>query len=95
MVNIAALLFRMKVSNDKSQFVTIPKILKELVPADQLKAMSENEWKKVRGPFKDVLKDKGYDWSLSIVFFLSTNLMKTPKQVKRQSVCPNVYSALC
>ncbi|XP_071343259.1 unconventional myosin-VIIa isoform X2 [Trachinotus anak] len=46
MVNIAALLFRIKVSNDKSQLVMIPKMLRELVPADQLKAMSENEWKK-------------------------------------------------
>ncbi|XP_070816887.1 unconventional myosin-VIIa [Chaetodon trifascialis] len=46
MVNIAALLLRIKISNDKSQLVTIPKMLKELVPADQLKAMSENEWKK-------------------------------------------------
>ncbi|KAK9519887.1 hypothetical protein VZT92_022588 [Zoarces viviparus] len=46
MLNIAALLFRIKVSNDKNQLVMIPKMLKELVPADQLKAMSENEWKK-------------------------------------------------
>ncbi|KAM8875074.1 unconventional myosin-VIIb isoform 1-T1 [Spinachia spinachia] len=46
MVNIAALLFKIKVSNDKNQLVMIPKMLKELVPADQLKAMSENEWKK-------------------------------------------------
>eukprot|EP00064_Thunnus_orientalis_P003654 superscaffoldBa00000309_g3665 len=46
MVNIAALLFRMKASNDKNQIVMIPKMLKELVPADQVKAMSENEWKK-------------------------------------------------
>ncbi|KAF7663113.1 hypothetical protein LDENG_00218180 [Lucifuga dentata] len=46
MINIAALLFRIKVNNDKTQFVMIPKMLKELVPADQLKAMSENEWKK-------------------------------------------------
>ncbi|XP_063748289.1 unconventional myosin-VIIa [Eleginops maclovinus] len=46
MLNVAALLFRIKFSNDKSQFVSIPKVLKELVPADQLKAMSENEWKK-------------------------------------------------
>lgn len=47
MIHIAALLFRIKVSNDKNQFVMIPKMLKELVPADQLKALSENEWKKV------------------------------------------------
>ncbi|XP_029988616.1 unconventional myosin-VIIa [Sphaeramia orbicularis] len=46
MVNIAALLFRIKAGADKSQLVMIPKILKDLVPADQLKAMSENEWKK-------------------------------------------------
>uniref|UniRef100_A0A667ZSS2 Si:ch73-194h10.2 n=1 Tax=Myripristis murdjan TaxID=586833 RepID=A0A667ZSS2_9TELE len=46
MVNIGALLFRVKVNNDKNQFVMIPKMLKELVPNDQLKAMSENEWKK-------------------------------------------------
>ncbi|XP_028300925.1 unconventional myosin-VIIa [Gouania willdenowi] len=45
-VNIAALLFRTKVGNDKNQFVMIPKLLKELVPVDQLKIMSENEWKK-------------------------------------------------
>ncbi len=51
MVNIAGLLFKIKVNNDKSQLVTIPKMLKELVPADQLKAMSENEWKKVWGAF--------------------------------------------
>ncbi|XP_026160766.1 unconventional myosin-VIIa [Mastacembelus armatus] len=46
MVNIATLLFRIKTSNDKNQFVMIPKMLKDLVPADQLKVMSENEWKK-------------------------------------------------
>nr|XP_046248311.1 unconventional myosin-VIIa [Scatophagus argus] len=46
MVSIAALFFRIKFSNDKSQLALIPKILKELVPTDQLKVMSENEWKK-------------------------------------------------
>ncbi|KAM9797750.1 unconventional myosin-VIIb [Syngnathus typhle] len=46
MIHIASLLFRIKVGNDKSQFVSIPKMLKELVPGDQLKAFSENEWKK-------------------------------------------------
>lgn len=50
MVNIATLLFRIKVDNDKNQLVMIPKMLKELVPADQLKAMSENDWKKVDLP---------------------------------------------
>lgn len=46
-IRIAALLFTIKVNNDKSQFVMIPKMLKELVPSDQLKSFSENEWKKV------------------------------------------------
>ncbi|KAM6963110.1 unconventional myosin-VIIb [Aplochiton taeniatus] len=46
MLNIGALLFRIKANNDKSQLVMIPKMLKELVPNDQLKAMSENDWKK-------------------------------------------------
>ncbi len=48
-VNIAALLLRIKIKNDKSQLDMISRMLKELVPVDQLKTMSENEWKKVRG----------------------------------------------
>ncbi|KAM3850264.1 unconventional myosin-VIIb [Diretmus argenteus] len=46
MVKIGALLFSVKVDYDKNQLVMIPKMLKELVPGDQLKLMSENEWKK-------------------------------------------------
>uniref|UniRef100_A0A4W4EFL6 Uncharacterized protein n=1 Tax=Electrophorus electricus TaxID=8005 RepID=A0A4W4EFL6_ELEEL len=45
-VHLAALLFRMKVDDDKSQFVMITKMLKELVPNDQLKVMSADDWKK-------------------------------------------------
>lgn len=48
MINIAALLFRVKVGSDKTQLPMIPKMLKELVPADQLKTISENEWKRVQ-----------------------------------------------
>lgn len=48
MVQLAALLFRVKVGDDKTQFVIITKMLKELVPNDQLKAMSTEDWKKVR-----------------------------------------------
>uniref|UniRef100_A0A3B3QZ91 Si:ch73-194h10.2 n=1 Tax=Paramormyrops kingsleyae TaxID=1676925 RepID=A0A3B3QZ91_9TELE len=47
MINMASLLFRAKVNNDISQCATIPKVLKELVPCDQLKAMSSEEWRKV------------------------------------------------
>uniref|UniRef100_A0A8B9JD85 Myosin VIIBb n=1 Tax=Astyanax mexicanus TaxID=7994 RepID=A0A8B9JD85_ASTMX len=46
MVNLAGLLFRVKVDTDRSQFVMIPKMLKDLVPADQLKIMSSDDWKK-------------------------------------------------
>ena len=47
MVHIAALLFRIKTGGDSRQLAVLPKLLKELVPADQIKASSENEWKKV------------------------------------------------
>ncbi|KAG7456955.1 hypothetical protein MATL_G00241370 [Megalops atlanticus] len=46
MINLAGLLFRVKVDNDRSQFVMIPKMLRDLVPADQMKTMSSEEWKK-------------------------------------------------
>ncbi|XP_028987944.1 unconventional myosin-VIIa-like [Betta splendens] len=46
MFNLGGLLFRVKVDSDRTQFVMIPKMLKELVPADQLKSMSSDEWKK-------------------------------------------------
>ncbi|XP_030630586.1 unconventional myosin-VIIa [Chanos chanos] len=43
---LAGLLFRIRVDSDKSQFVMIPKMLKDLVPADQMKIMSPEDWKK-------------------------------------------------
>uniref|UniRef100_A0A667Z7P2 Myosin VIIBb n=1 Tax=Myripristis murdjan TaxID=586833 RepID=A0A667Z7P2_9TELE len=46
MINLAGLLFRVNVDSDRSQFVMIPKMLKDLVPADQMKIMSPDEWKK-------------------------------------------------
>ncbi|KAL2090404.1 hypothetical protein ACEWY4_015092 [Coilia grayii] len=46
MVQLAALLFRVKVGEDKSQTAMIPKMLKELVPNDMLKAMSADEWRR-------------------------------------------------
>ncbi|KAM6918322.1 unconventional myosin-VIIb-like [Xenentodon cancila] len=46
MTNLGGLLFRVTVDSDRSQFVMIPKMLNELVPADQLKIMSPEEWKK-------------------------------------------------
>uniref|UniRef100_A0A3P8Q2U0 Myosin VIIBb n=1 Tax=Astatotilapia calliptera TaxID=8154 RepID=A0A3P8Q2U0_ASTCA len=46
MITLGGLLFRVKVESDMSQFVMIPKMLKDLVPADQQKIMSPDEWKK-------------------------------------------------
>uniref|UniRef100_A0A8C2WIU9 Myosin VIIBb n=1 Tax=Cyclopterus lumpus TaxID=8103 RepID=A0A8C2WIU9_CYCLU len=46
MADLGGLLFRVEVDSDRSQFVMIPRMLKELVPADQLKIMSPEEWKK-------------------------------------------------
>lgn len=46
MIKLAGLLFRVQVDSDRSQFVMIPKMLKDLVPADQIKIMSTEEWKK-------------------------------------------------
>ncbi|XP_077391764.1 unconventional myosin-VIIb-like [Festucalex cinctus] len=46
MIKLGGLLFRAKVDSDRSQFVMIPKMLKHLVPADQIKSASPEEWKK-------------------------------------------------
>ncbi|XP_077580422.1 unconventional myosin-VIIb-like isoform X2 [Stigmatopora nigra] len=46
MIGLGGLLFRAKVDSDRSQFVMIPKMLRDLVPADQIKSLSPEEWKK-------------------------------------------------
>ncbi|TMS09553.1 hypothetical protein E3U43_002212 [Larimichthys crocea] len=46
MINLGGLLFRVEVDSDRSQFVMIPKMLRELIPADEIKIMSPDEWKK-------------------------------------------------
>lgn len=46
MIALGGLLFRTRVDADKSQFVMIPRMLKELVPADQQKIMTAEDWKK-------------------------------------------------
>ncbi|KAK1786290.1 hypothetical protein P4O66_017991, partial [Electrophorus voltai] len=45
-ISLGGLLFRVKVDTDRTQFVMIPKMLKDLVPADQLRIMSPEDWKK-------------------------------------------------
>ncbi|XP_072219091.1 unconventional myosin-VIIb-like [Leuresthes tenuis] len=46
MFHLGGLLFRVAVDSDRSQFVMIPRMLNNLVPADQLQSMSPEEWKK-------------------------------------------------
>ncbi|XP_062411317.1 unconventional myosin-VIIb [Sardina pilchardus] len=46
LIRLAGLLFRVKADTDQSQLLMIPKMLKELVPHDMLKALSADEWKK-------------------------------------------------
>ncbi|XP_051562758.1 unconventional myosin-VIIb-like [Myxocyprinus asiaticus] len=68
MVQLGALLFRVKVDNDKTQFPMIPKMLKDLVPNDQLKAMSTDEWKK--NIFAEYNKQTGMTVEQAMVGFL-------------------------
>uniref|UniRef100_A0A672N0X2 Unconventional myosin-VIIa-like n=1 Tax=Sinocyclocheilus grahami TaxID=75366 RepID=A0A672N0X2_SINGR len=46
MISLAGLLFRIQVDTNKSQFVMIPRMLKDLVPADQQKIMTADDLKK-------------------------------------------------
>lgn len=66
MISLGGLLFRSKVDSDRSQFVMIPKMLKDLVPADQIKIMSPEDWKKVKGEMYTVIFKKNIgmekDW---------------------------------
>uniref|UniRef100_A0A3B3YH20 FERM domain-containing protein n=1 Tax=Poecilia mexicana TaxID=48701 RepID=A0A3B3YH20_9TELE len=43
---LAALIYRVKFEEDKSHFQNIPKILKDLVPQDQIRHLSPDDWKK-------------------------------------------------
>lgn len=47
-VLLAGLIYKVRFNNDRTQLATIPKILKELVPDNLVRAISPDEWKKVR-----------------------------------------------
>lgn len=44
---LAALIYRVKFEEDKSHFHNISKILKELIPQDQMRLLSPDDWKRV------------------------------------------------
>ncbi|KAM6970400.1 unconventional myosin-VIIa [Aplochiton taeniatus] len=43
---LAALIYRVKFEEDKSQIPNIPKLLKELLPQDQIRHLSPDDWKR-------------------------------------------------
>ncbi|XP_033955036.1 unconventional myosin-VIIa-like [Pseudochaenichthys georgianus] len=43
---LAALIYRVKFEDDKSHFINISKILKDLVPQDQIRHLSPDDWKR-------------------------------------------------
>lgn len=78
MITLGGLLFRVKVESDMSQFVMIPKMLKDLVPADQQKIMSPDEWKKVKNklyrstPKWSISCLRRWDWSSGVRLFYAS-----------------------
>ncbi|XP_075584156.1 unconventional myosin-VIIa isoform X2 [Pelecanus crispus] len=45
-LQLAALIYRVKFEDDKSYFPSIPKLLKELVPQDLIRQLSPDDWKR-------------------------------------------------
>ncbi|XP_072118705.1 myosin VIIAa isoform X1 [Mobula birostris] len=45
-LQLAALIYQVKFEDDKSQFPSIPKMLKELVPQDVIRQLSPDDWKR-------------------------------------------------
>lgn len=50
-LQLAALIYRVKFEDDKSYFPSIPKLLKELVPQDLIRQLSPDDWKRVNQQF--------------------------------------------
>ncbi len=66
MINLAGMLLRIQIDTEKSQFVMIPRMLKDLVPADQQKIMTADDWKKV------ILKPLIYYMALRVLTLFKT-----------------------
>lgn len=47
MLQLGALIYRVKFEEDKSYFPSIPKLLRELVPQDLIRQISPDDWKRV------------------------------------------------
>lgn len=46
-LQLGALIYRVKFEEDKSYFPSIPKLLRELVPQDLIRQISPDDWKRV------------------------------------------------
>ncbi|MEE6525432.1 hypothetical protein FKM82_025428, partial [Ascaphus truei] len=47
-LQLGALIYRVRFEDDKSYFPNIPKMLKELVPQDLIRQLNPDDWKRVR-----------------------------------------------
>lgn len=56
MTDLGGLLFRALVDSDRTRFDEIPKLLGDLIPADQIKIMTADDWKTVKGRQIKMLK---------------------------------------
>ncbi|XP_066268057.1 unconventional myosin-VIIa-like isoform X2 [Branchiostoma lanceolatum] len=45
-ITLAALQYRVRFGDDKSEFINIPKMLRELAPQDMIRSMSPDDWKR-------------------------------------------------
>lgn len=56
-LQLGALIYRVKFEEDKSYFPSIPKLLRELVPQDLIRQISPDDWKRVK-------MEKQWEWGL-------------------------------
>lgn len=59
MLQLGALIYRVKFEEDKSYFPSIPKLLRELVPQDLIRQVSPDDWKRVN------TEEQQREWGLS------------------------------
>jgi len=64
-LQLAALIYRVKFEDDKSYFPSIPKLLKELVPQDLVRQLSPDDWKRVKQQLESYARPGGGKPSLS------------------------------
>lgn len=56
-LQLGALIYRVKFEEDKSYFPSIPKMLRELVPQDLIRQVSPDDWKRVN-------TEEQWEWGL-------------------------------